>query len=299
MSLSIPLRDCSTSWTLSGFPDEAADDFPGQIRLVQQAGLRHLDLRGIAGRNVVELPLDEAQRCREQLDAAGLTVGMFGTPIGKLDITDPFQKDLDRLEHIAQLADLFACRLVRIFSYYNRTNLDKADWRNQSLERLGKLKDRAASLNLTLFHENERDIFGDRCEDVLAILDAHHDGRTFKSIFDFDNFNQSGEDVWECWVRLRDRIDAFHLKDSDASCQHVPIGQGASRAKDIFADALARGFAGPLSLEPHLAHSPAVLATHASGRANQALKDMSPTEVWLLAAREAKELLGNLKAPVV
>lgn len=299
MSHTIALRDCSSSWLLSGFPDEAFDDFAGQIELTRSAGLSRLDLRGIGGKNVVELPLDEARRCRELLDEAGLTVGMFGTPIGKLDIEDDLQADLDRLDHIAELADVFECRQVRVFSYYNRAEVDKAAWREECLRRLGLLKDRAAAANLTLYHENERGIYGDRCADVIEILDALHDGQVFKSIFDFDNFNQSGEDVWECWEALRDRTDAFHLKDSDKDCQHVPIGQGASQAARIFADALERGFAGPLSLEPHLAHSPAVMATHASGKANQALKDMSPQEVWLLAAEAAKQLLGGIKAPVV
>ena len=288
---------CS-NWPLSGFPDEACDSLDQQIEVIQRAGLRHIDLRGVDGANIVDLPLDTARRYKQRLDEAGLTVNMFGTPIGKIDVTDDIHTDLGRLDHLASLADIFDCRQIRIFSYYNKTSMDKAAWRNEAIERLGRLKNRAASLNLVLFHENEREIFGDLCDDVSAILDAHHDRKTFKSIFDFDNFNQGGENVWQCWLKLRDRTDAFHLKDSDHQGQHVPIGQGAGRAGDIFADALERGFTGPLSLEPHLAHSPAVMATGPSGRANQTLKDMTPTEVWLLAAHAARKLLGDLNVPV-
>ena len=56
---------------------------------------------------------------------------------------------------------------------------------------------------------------------------------------------------------------------------------------------------GPLSLEPHLQHSAAVMATGPSGQANQKLADMGAAEVFELAAQAAKALLGRIKAPVV
>ena len=287
------------SWVLSGFADEAGGNIDTQINATKNAGFSHLDLRGVNGFNITELPLDEAESIAKRLDDAGIKVGMYGTPLGKIDVADDFQTDVDRLNHIVKLKPIFGCDQVRIFSYYNKTELAKDRWQAESLSRLKKLRDIAGQAGLVLYHENERHIFGDRCDEVEILADELRDGSTFKLIFDFDNYNQSGDDVWNNWERLGDRTDAFHLKDSDTKNQHVPIGQGNGRAKEILADAVKRGWSGPLSLEPHLQHSAAVMATHASGSANQKFSDMSAEDVYQLAAEVASKLLGDIGAPVV
>lgn len=285
-------------WTLSGFADEAGDAIDVQVRTIQQAGFSHVDLRALEGHNISALPLEVARGVAEKLRKADIAVGMFGSPIGKIDITADMNIDLGRLEHLATLADIFSCRQVRVFSYFNEKHAPPETWQQVSLERLGQLRDLAQKVGLVLYHENERDIFGDTCEHVIAIADALHDGKTFRLIFDFDNYNQCGEDVWQNWLKLRERTDAFHLKDSDKKGQHLPIGQGAGYAPQILADALKRGWTGHLALEPHLAHSPAVMATGPGGVANQALKDMSDFDAWQIGASAAKQLLASIGAKV-
>ena len=123
-------------------------------------------------------------------------------------------------------------------------------------------------LGLVLYHENERHIFGDRLPGVKVIADELRGGSgdgPFRIIFDFDNFNQTGDDVWRNWLELRDQTDGFHVKDSDPNNQHVPAGRGVGKIREILSDALGRGWQGPLTLEPHLAHSAAVLATGPHG----------------------------------
>ena len=97
---------------------------------------------------------------------------------------------------------------------------------------------------------------------------------------------------------LRDRTGAFHLKDSTAPPQsmHVPLGEGNGRVREILADALARGWTGSLSLEPHLSHSPAVIATHVHGHENRALKDLSPAESFQVGAEASRRLLDDIGA---
>ncbi len=301
-------------WTLSAFADEAAEEIDGQIAAIKQAGLKTIDLRGLDGHNISALPIDHARKVKQKLDAAGVAVGMFGTPIGKIDITEDFQIDVGRLNHLAHLADIFACRKVRVFSYFNKNNEPMEKWQAESLRRLAELRTLAIKLNLTLYHENERHIFGDRLWQVQLIAKQLRDpgapgsapGRPggasaaggFRMLFDFDNYNQSGEDVWQVWQQLKDVTDAFHLKDSDKSCQHVPFGSGAGRGKEILADALARGWHGHLANEPHLARSPAIMATGPGGKPNQKLADLSQTECFLVGVASAKELLAGIKAPI-
>ena len=124
------------------------------------------------------------------------------------------------------------------------------------------------------------------------------DGRTFKLIFDFDNYNQSGDDVWENWQKLREVTDAFHLKDSDKDNQHVPVGQGNGRIQEILSNALQMGWSGPLSVEPHLKRSEAVIDTGPHGRGNRSFAELSIAETFDIAARTAVELLDRIKADI-
>lgn len=286
-------------WTLSGFTDEAGPATETQIAAAKKAGLRHVDLRTVDGHNISAIPLDAAKASADKLKNAGIKVGMFGSPIGKIDISDDFAKDLERIRHLAKLKPIFHCDRVRIFSYYNKNKEPAAQWQAEVFRRLQELKNIAEQEGLVLYHENEAGIYGEGCARNIQILDAFRDADgngAFRGIFDFDNYNHAKEDVWENWTKLRDRTDAFHLKDSDKNGQHVPVGQGNGQVRKILADAVARGWTGILSLEPHLAHSSVVMATGPTGVANQALKDMPYDALFQIAADAARKLLADVKA---
>jgi sugar phosphate isomerase/epimerase len=284
------------SWTLSAFADEAGGSCEEQIAALQQAGLKHIDIRSMDGYNISQMPIEHAQQVKTKLDAAGITVQMFGSPLGKIDIADDPQSDYDKLRHMAELAKIFDCPNVRIFSYYNKENRPKAEWQAESLKRLQQLRDIAEETGLVLYHENERHIFGDLGADVRTIADELRDGKHFRVIFDFDNYNQSGEDVPALWQQLHDVTDGIHLKDSTAENQHVPVGQGNGHVPEIIADAVQRGWTGVLAVEPHLQHSKAVAATGPSGEANQQFANMTSNECFQVACEAAKTVLAQAGA---
>ncbi len=287
------------AWTLSGFADEAGEESAIQIETTLKAGMKQIDLRGVDGHNIVDLPEAKAAEVKKKMDDAGLTVGMFGSPIGKIDVSDDFAIDQKRLDHLARMRDVFGTNSVRMFSYYFEKRESIQQWGDESIKRLVALREQAAKLDLVLYHENECGIFGDRLPEVQRIVNEVRDGKAFKIIFDFDNFNRSGDDVWANWEALKDVVDAFHLKDSDKAGQHVPIGEGNGKAPEILTDAVKRGRTGPLTLEPHLRHSDAVVATHVGGSENESLKNLSAPDCYLLAAEYAKKLLDKVGATVV
>lgn len=287
------------NWTLSAFTDEAGAECSAQVQAAKRAGLNFVDLRSVDGHNITVLPVEQAQKVKEQLDAAGLRVQMFGSPIGKIDISEDLESDLERLRHLGKLKDILGCDAVRIFSFYNKENVPHEEWQKESLRRLNVLKELAAELGLVLYHENERHIFGDMLEDVAAIASLRSDN--FKLIFDFDNYNQGHQDVWACWERLKSVTDSFHLKDStptESGFAHVPIGQGSGQAEKILRDAVASGWSGPVALEPHLSHSKAVAATGPSGIVNEAFSGMPTAESFHVAAETAHKLLADIGAQV-
>ena len=284
------------TWTISAFADEAGSTTEQQIAALQRANLTHIDVRNVEDHNISELPLDVAEAMARKLGDAGITVAMFGSPIGKIDIADDMQVDLDKLEHLAKLRDVFGCNAVRIFSYYNKGEQAMDTWQRESVDRLSRLRDLAGKLGLVLYHENERHIFGDKLEQVQVIAEQLRNGDSFRMIFDFDNYNQSGDDVWNNWTHLKDKTDAFHFKDSTKDKMHVPLGQGNGQAPKILADAVAAGWSGPCSIEPHVKRSKAVLATGVSGQANQALADMSAADSFQVACDAVHAVLKQVGA---
>jgi sugar phosphate isomerase/epimerase len=105
-----------------------------------------------------------------------------------------------------------------------------------------------------LLNENERELY---CDTGARMREVQREFRPrgLAGCFDSANFIGSGEkDVWAVWEALRELTDYFHVKDLvRASGAYVVAGQGDGEYPRILADALGRGYAGFVSLEPHLA----------------------------------------------
>ncbi len=282
-------------WLLSGFTDEAGEASDEQLAACRRGGLEFIDPRNIDGYNITALPPDIAEIIARKLDAAGVRVNMYGSPIGKLDIADDFKIDTDRLEHLGRLKGIFGASGVRIFSYYNKAGADKAKWKQQSMDRLKRLRDLAGKLGLVLYHENESEIYGDHPDRVAQIAELR-DGETFKLIYDFANYLRAGVTPQQSWAMFKDKTDCFHLKDQLHNNEHVPLGQGDTDARAILRDAHARGWRGPCVLEPHLTHSKAVVATGVHGTGDQSLASLSPADSFQVALKAARELLASIHA---
>ncbi|UJR18629.1 hypothetical protein I4U23_005537 [Adineta vaga] len=279
-------------WILSAFTDEANLSCDEQITAATRAGLSHIDIRNIDSFNITVLPLDKAKIIKNKLDKARISVQMFGSPIGKIDILDDIQVDIEKLHHLATLAPILDCYAVRIFSYYNKTEIPHVEWHKKSLANLIRLRDEAKKLDLVLYHENERHIYGDLGANVKEIAELR--GANFKLIFDFDNYQQNNEDVYAVWRSLAEQTDSFHLKDSTSENMHVPIGLGNAQIEKILRDAFARSWSGSLTVEPHLTHSGAVALTAPSGITNETYANMSSMDSFHLAVETAKKLLNEI-----
>lgn len=282
------------TWTLSAFADEAADSAADQIAALQQAKIDHVDLRSVDGINIVELPVDHAEKVKAMLDDAGIKVGMYGSPIGKTDIADDVSIELERLDHLGKMREVFGATNVRIFSFYNKDGLPQSEWKRQAFDKLIKLRDRAAELGLVLYHENETEVYGDHPDQIVELAELRND--SFKLIYDFANYQRTGAEPWGNWQRLKPMTDALHFKDQKKSGDHVPIGKGDTMAIEIMADAVKSGWSGPCTLEPHLFMSDAVLSTNVHGRGDTSLEGMSREELFQIAAENAHALMAGCGA---
>ena len=89
---------------LSGFADEISPNLNEQLQVLEKEGIGYLELRGVWGKNVVNLDNGEIRRIKQSLDAGGFQVSAIGSPIGKIGIDDPFPPHLDDFRRILDIA---------------------------------------------------------------------------------------------------------------------------------------------------------------------------------------------------
>ncbi|MFO7168030.1 MAG: sugar phosphate isomerase/epimerase family protein [Chloroflexota bacterium] len=242
----------AATFTLSAFGDEIADDLATQLDVLASDGVRHLELRGAWGKNVLDLDREELRRARALLDERGFGVSAIGSPIGKSHLDRPPEFELERLERAAQACDALGTRNIRIFSFY--VPAGRADeHREEVLARMGRLAKRAGELGVQLLHENEKEIYGDtgeRCRDLLESIGSP----ALRMAFDPANFVQCGvRPMDDAWPLLAEYVTHVHIKDAvfaDGSVR--PAGQGDGAVPQLLHELVARGYQGFLTLEPHL-----------------------------------------------
>ena len=242
---------------LAAFADEISPDLDVQIAHCRQHGITHVELRGVAGKNVLDFDPALRREIKAKLTAAGLGVASIGSPIGKVKLDESFDKHFERFQIAVELAEFFEAPFIRIFSYYPAAGTSHADLvsrgRDEVVRRMQKKVDYLKGRAPVLVHENEANIFGEKgaqCADLHRAVDSPK----FRAAFDFANFVQAGEDPLQNWPPLKPYTVHIHIKDALRSDgKVVPAGQGDGHIAEILKDAYASGYRGFLSLEPHLA----------------------------------------------
>ena len=240
------------NYKLSGFSDEIAENVTEQFKVLNKLGIGYFEPRGIDGKNISKLTVDEAHSLKKQMDEYGICVSSIGSPIGKINLKADFDEHFEMYKHVIETAGILGTRNIRIFSFYH----DDGEWtsaeRDEVLLRLSKMIDYAKSADIMLLHENEKNIYGDtaaRCVDLMENLSCEN----FRAVFDPANFVQCGEDTQAAYDVMKNYIEYMHIKDAyKADGKVVPAGMGDGNVKAILKNLFASGYCGFLSLEPHL-----------------------------------------------
>lgn len=263
------------NFVLSGFGDEVATDIETQLETLTSVGIDHLDLRTVDGTGVLDLPAADLTAVEEAIAERGMAVPCIGSPIGKVDVTEPAADSRKRLDRALAIADRFDADYVRVFSYYIPADDDPTEWREPVIDRLAALTDRAAESNVTLLLENEGGLYGDtpeRCREILTAVDSPH----LRAVFDPANFVVEGVPPYpEALLQLVEFVEYVHVKDASfEDGLAVPAGEGDARIAETLAALEHRGYDGVLSLEPHLYQSMDEYDGHDAFRiATRALRD--------------------------
>jgi sugar phosphate isomerase/epimerase len=241
---------------LSGFADEISPDPQAQLATLAAESISHLELRSAWSVNVADFTGEQLAAFRAAVDGAGVRVSAIGSPIGKIPVGAPLAPELDRMRRLADVAGELGTTIVRIFSFFIPAGEPPERYRSQVIDRLGALAEVAEERGLTLAHENEKEIYGDipdRCADLITAVGSP----ALRATFDPANFVQCGvRPFTEAYALLRPHLVYLQVKDALAATgEVVPAGQGDGELRETLAALREEGFAGFMSLEPHLAQA--------------------------------------------
>jgi len=240
-------------WTLSGFIDEISHDFSEQCEVAAGLGLRYVEVRSAWGINILDLDDAQLRTLREILAEHGLSVSSIGSPIGKISIDDEFAPHLERMRHAIEVADTLGAPYIRLFSFFIPAGTDPDSRREEVLSRMSGLAEVAASSDVILLHENEKDIYGDiprRCLDIVTSVASPK----LQLAWDSANFVQVGvRPFTDGYEMLRPYVGYIQIKDALLADGSVVVaGAGDGEVVETIRALHGDGFDGFFSLEPHL-----------------------------------------------
>ena len=241
-----------SKFVISGFSDEIDSSVDIQFDGLNRLVIKYFEPRNIDGKNIADITLEEAEKLKEKMDENGIGVSSIGSPIGKISITDDFDRHLELLGHVIELAKVLETKYIRVFSFYIPKDEKPEKYRDEVMRRMKAMAELAEKENVMLLHENEKEIYGDiapRCADILKTVDSP----CLKAVFDPANFVQCGQKVYpDAYELLKPYILYMHIKDAEADGHVVPAGAGIGNVENILKSLKESGYDGFVSLEPHL-----------------------------------------------
>ncbi len=252
-----------------GIGDEAANSLSGQIRATRECNWRDLEMRGVGvpgfpKGNFHDIPDAAFDTAVRQLENEGVGVYCFGSTIMNWSkkVGDPFEPTLAEVKRAIPRMQRLGTKYVRIMSCKPADEEYKIP--AEIFRRVKEVTNRFIDAGLLPVHENCMNYGGMSWQHALELLDKCPG---LKWVFDTANpvFNPDRskpkpwprQDAWEFWEHVRDHVVHIHVKDAtwneakkDGDYQWP--GEGEGRVRDILKDALARGYDGGISIEPHM-----------------------------------------------
>lgn len=241
-------------WIMSGFADEIDPDLVTQCAVLDDLGIRYVELRSAWDVNVLDLTDEQLAEAKQILDERGFGVSSIGSPIGKINITDDFEEHLRRMDRAVEVARVLGAPYIRVFSFFLAADQRPEDHRDEVVRRMSALAEKAAAGGVVMLHENEKEIFGDvpaRVHDLVTAVDSP----ALRLAWDAANYVQCGVVPFpEAYELLRPYTDYIQIKDAVlATGEVVPAGEGDGRLQETVRALADDGYEGFVSMEPHLA----------------------------------------------
>jgi len=290
---------------LMGIGDEAGAGLDSQLAATRQLAWRFIEMRAVElpGQtrvNFHDLPDAAFDAAARQLAESGVQVYCFGSAIMNWakKLADPFETTLAEVKRCLPRMQRTQAKFVRIMSF--KPGDEEFKTPPEVYRRVKDVTNMFLDAGFQPVHENCMNYGGMSWQHTLELLD-HCPG--LKLVFDTANpvFNPDRskpkpwpqQDAWEFWSHVRDHVAHVHVKDATWNPQKHDAdynwpGEGQGRVREILADARARGYAGGLSIEPHL-----VNVFHAANASNAT--ETAARENFVEYGRRLERLLTEIK----
>ncbi len=252
-----------------GIGDEAGARLETQLAATRDLGWKFIELRaaelpGHAKANFHDLSDAAFDLAVQQLEQSGVQVYCFGSAVMNWAkrISDPFDVTLGEVQRCIPRMQRVGAKFVRIMSF--KPGDEEAKTPAEVFRRVKDVTNMFMDAGIQPVHENCMNYGGMSWQHTLDLLDKC-DG--LQLVFDTANpvFNPDRskskpwprQDAWEFWTNVRDHVAHIHIKDAtwdhtkNSETYNWP-GEGQGQVRAILKDAIARGYAAGLSIEPHM-----------------------------------------------
>lgn len=254
---------------LTGIGDEAGNTIDAQITAIRELGWKHLEMRGVevpgyAKANFHDIPDAAFDIAVEKIQAAGLGVYCFGSTVMNWakKVTDPFDITLGEVRRAIPRMQRLGTKYIRIMSF--KPGDADEEIPQEVFQRVREVTKMLLDAGITPVHENCMNYGGMSSRHALQLLEQ---APGMKWVFDTANpvFNADRaqakpwpkQDPWEFWTQVKPHVAHIHIKDATWNpakndADYNWPGEGQGRVRDILKDAFASGYAGGISIEPHM-----------------------------------------------
>jgi sugar phosphate isomerase/epimerase len=290
---------------LSGISDEAGNLLDTQVKATQELDWHHIEMRnvevpGFPKGNLHDIPDIAFDAVVGKLSQAGIQVNCFASTIMNWakTVETPFDVTLAEVRRAVPRMQRLGTRFVRIMSLKPADDADTIP--PVVFERAREVTKMFRDAGLTPVHENCMNYGGMSWQHALQLLEK---APGLKWVFDTANpvFNPDRtkpkpwprQDPWEFWTKVKPHVAHIHVKDArwnpaKNDADYTWPGEGDGAVRKILKDALASGYDGGISIEPHM-----VVVFHDAGsKANDAATAANYVEY----GRRLEKLIEEIRA---
>lgn len=241
-----------TRFPLSGFADEISADLDVQVRTLKRLGVPGLDLRGVDGKNVLDLSESRLKEIHAACAREGLHISCVGSPVNKVEFSvQNREAEMAKLQKSIAAAKLIGVEKIRVFSPLLPEGKEESLWPDTILW-MREMTDLACAENVVLIHENDARFIGAYPKFAQRLFDELG-GPHFRAVYDFANGVPLGFLPLKDWFPwLLPHLDSVHIKDATPDGKVLPAGEGEGQIRETLEYLIGEGWSGTLSLEPHL-----------------------------------------------
>jgi len=247
--------------------DELSTDLQKALLMIEEVGIKWVELRTVNNRNIAQLEIEEAREFSQMLKKNNLQVCAISSPLLKcffpgeedsVPVGDQFgfhisdySAHLSIVDHLMDIGEIFGTSLLRVFTFWKATPTTQSKI-DKIAELMIPLANKACDRGFTLCVENEPDCYVQKAVELHSLLDRL-DSANVKALWDPGNAKLVGEAEEEGYENIKDMIVHVHLKDFRSVKDEVEFALPGTGEVDIalVMNLLAQSdYEGVVSLEP-------------------------------------------------